>query len=236
MLLSSHNARGNLVLSSLSQADFARMELFLSSVQFRTRECIELINRKIENVIFPYRGLLSVIAYSKGKRHEAEAGVIGWEGMTGASVVLGVERPATTTIVQMDGDGRVISADNLRMLMEESPSLRETLLKGAYAFLAQSASTTLANARGKLDQRLGRWLLMAHDRCLGKDLHLTHEFLGLMLGVRRAGVTIALQTLEAEGLIAYSRGQIAIRDRDGLEEFCNGFYGMPEHELAHLTT
>jgi CRP-like cAMP-binding protein len=118
------------------------------------------------------------------------------------------------------------------VLMNESPSLRETLLNSVYVFLAQSASTTLANARGKLDQRLARWLLMAHDRSTGNDLRLTHDFLGLMLGVRRAGVTITLQSLEAQGLIAHSRTQITARNRDGLQEFCDGLYGMPERELA----
>jgi hypothetical protein len=229
------NSRGNKVLSSLSASDFSRIEPFLQTVQLRTRDCIEVINKRVENVVFPDRGLLSVIAVSTGKRHEAEAGVIGWEGMTGASVVLGVERPATNTIVQMEGDGRIISADKLRSLMDESPSLRDALLKNVYTFLVQSASTTLANARGRLDQRLARWLLMAHDRSTGSDLRLTHDFLGLMLGVRRAGVTIALQTLEAQGLIAHSRAQITVRDRDGLEEFCDGLYGMPERELARLS-
>ncbi len=229
-----HNARGNLVLSSLTESDFAGVEPFLEPVQFRLRECIETANRKIEKVYFPYRGLLSVIALSKNKRHEAEAGVIGWEGMTGSSIVLGWDSAATNIFVQIPGDGRSILADHLRELIAKSPTLRNSLLKHVYAFLIQASNTALANARGRLDQRLARWLLMAHDRMPGDGLQLTHDFLALMLGVRRAGVTIALHNLETLGLIAISRGQIIVVDRDGLEECCDGLYGVAERELNRL--
>lgn len=229
-----HNARGNLVLSSLNEADFADVEPFLEPVQFQVRECIETANRKTEKVYFPYRGLLSVIALSRNKRHEAEVGVIGWEGMTGASVVLGCEPAATNIFVQIPGDGRSILADHLRRLIAASPTLHVSLLKHVYAFLIQASNTALANARGRLDQRLARWLLMAHDRTPCDGLQLTHDFLALMLGVRRAGVTIALHNLERQGLIANSRGQIIIVDRDGLEHCCDGLYGVAERELNRL--
>jgi CRP-like cAMP-binding protein len=92
----------------------------------------------------------------------------------------------------------------------------------------------LANAEGRIDQRLARWLLMAHDRSPGDSLRLTHDFLALMLGVRRAGVTIALHQLESEGLISTARGTIRINDRAGLEQSAGGFYGAPERELNRL--
>lgn len=229
-----HNARGNLILSSLSPSDYARLEPFLEPVQFRWRECIEPANRKIEKVFFPYRGLLSVIAISRNRGHEVEAGVIGWEGMTGMPVILGTEPAATNIFVQIEGDGQSVATKYLRQLMKESSTLRDSFLKYVYAFFIQAANTALANARGRLDQRLARWLLMAHDRIPGDGLHLTHEFLAQMLGVRRAGVTIALQNLELQGLISNSRGQITIVNRDGLEECSDGLYGVAERELARL--
>lgn len=231
---SHHNTRGNLVLSSLSPSDYARIEPLLEPAFFRARACIEPSNRRVEKVYFPYRGVLSVIAASRNKGHEAEAGLIGWEGMTGMSVVLGSETTATSVFVQMEGDGRSLPASQLRQLIAQSPTIRDSFLKHVYAFLLQAANNALANARGRLDQRLARWLLMAHDRMPGDILRLTHEFLALSLCVRRAGVTIALQNLEAQGLISNSRGQITIVNRDGLEQCCDGLYGVAERELARL--
>jgi CRP-like cAMP-binding protein len=88
----------------------------------------------------------------------------------------------------------------------------------------QTTQTALANGRSKIEERLARWLLMAHDRLDGDDVPLTHEFLAVMLGVRRSGVTTALLELERKGLIAHRRSLITIPDREGLEESCNGTY------------
>jgi hypothetical protein len=112
--------------------------------------------------------------------------------------------------------------------MQISSSLRPRLLHYLDVFLMQSAQTALANAKGTVEQRLARWLLMAHDRLPGDDLRLTHEFVALMLGVRRAGVTVALHQLEASGAISTSRGAIAIIDRIALERDAGGFYGIPK--------
>ena len=99
----------------------------------------------------------------------------------------------------------------------------------------QSAHTALANATAKIDERLARWLLMAHDRVDGDEIPLTHEFLALMLGVRRAGVTVALQMLEGNGLVGSSRGVVHIINRRGLARLADGLYGTPEAEAARLT-
>jgi CRP-like cAMP-binding protein len=228
------NSRGNLVLSSLSPQDYSRIQPFLLSVPLRHRQCLEIANREASAVYFPYRGVVSVVAVSKGKRHEGEVGVIGWEGMTGASVVLGTGPSPHNIFVQVEGDGRSIAADDLRAVMAESPTLREAFLRYAHTFFVQAAHTALANARGRLEQRLARWLLMAHDRLPGDALRLTHEFLALMLGVRRAGVTIALQHLESEGLVSTARGLVTVVDRAGLEKCTDGLYGVPEDELGRL--
>lgn len=100
--------------------------------------------------------------------------------------------------------------------------------------MSQTAHTALANGQGKLEQRLARWLLMAHGRIDGDELPLTHEFLALMLSVRRPGVTVALQLLEHRALIAAKRGIITIRHRKGLTELANGLYGIAEAEYRRL--
>jgi CRP-like cAMP-binding protein len=98
------------------------------------------------------------------------------------------------------------------------------MLRYAYAFLAQTTTTALANGRSKIEERLARWLLMAHDRLGGETLALTHEFLGLMLGTHRPGVTLALQGQERAGFITTRRGKITILDRKALEKSSNGTY------------
>ena len=102
------------------------------------------------------------------------------------------------------------------------------MLRYAHTFLIQTSQTALANGRSKIEERLARWLLMAADRVEG-ELALTHEFLAIMLGVRRSGVTTALQELERSALIAHRRGYVTILDREGLEEMSNGTYTRPNY-------
>jgi CRP-like cAMP-binding protein len=97
-------------------------------------------------------------------------------------------------------------------------------LRAAHGFMIQTTQTALANGRSKIEERLARWLLMAHDRIRVNELCLTHEFLAMMLGVRRSGVTVALQGLERLGLISHRRGVITILDRKALERNSNGTY------------
>jgi len=119
--------------------------------------------------------------------------------------------------------------------MEKSRSLRDCFLHFAQAFMLQTAHTATANGRATIDERLARWLLMGHDRVDGDELPLTHEFIALMLSVRRAGVTVAIQKLEKKGLIKTKRGLIVVADRKALERAANGYYGVPEAEYRRLT-
>jgi CRP-like cAMP-binding protein len=108
------------------------------------------------------------------------------------------------------------------------------LLKYVQIFMVQTAQTAVANARATLPQRLARWLLMAHDRSSLEKLPLTHEFLALMMGVRRAGVTEALQELARLKLTTAVRGEITILNRRGIEKIAGGYYGVPEAEYRRL--
>jgi CRP-like cAMP-binding protein len=175
-----------------------------------------------------------VVAVGGGERLQAEVGVIGHEGMTGLASILGAERSPCEVFMQVEGQGHCIEPAHLDDLIEQSATLLGTLLLFAHTFLVQASYTALANAKGTLEERLARWLLMAQDRIDAKELVLTHEFLALMLGVRRAGVSVALQHYETQGLIATGRGSVTIEDRDGLEEAANGFYGAPEAEYERL--
>ena len=156
--------------------------------------------------------------------------MVGYEGMTGLSIVLGDDRSANETLVQSSGSALRISAKALRKVMGASQTFTATLLRYVHVFMVQGSQTALANGRGKLDERLARWLLMWHDRIRDDNLTITHEFLALLLGVRRQGVTVALHDLEGQGLIRSTRSLVRILDRDGLQRAANGFYGVPEAE------
>lgn len=149
---------------------------------------------------------------------EIEAAIIGSEGMSGISIVLGDDRSPYSTYIQSAGSGQRIDADRARKAMEESSSLRLHFLHFAQAFVVQTVQTALANGRAKVGERLARWILMCHDRSQGHDLSFTHEFLAIMLGVRRAGVTVALRELVNRGSISTRRGFITIKNRADLEK------------------
>src|SRR5213596_3388557 len=125
-----------------------------------------------------------------------------------------------------------ISAEALRNVMEKSRSLERAFLSYAHSFLNQATRTALSNGTATLEERLARWLLMANDRLGGDSVPLTHEFLSLMLGVRRAGVTVALHFLERKAVIRLSRGRIVVMDREGLRSSANGTYHAPEIEKS----
>jgi len=224
----------NRILSALSNKDLAILQPHLHPVPLKLRERLQSANRRVTDVYFLESGLGSVVAIGRGDRRQAEVAVIGREGMTGLPVVHGVDRSPCDVFMQIEGQGQRISADNLRTCMDKSITLFRTLLRFAHVFAVQSSYTALANSQGKLEERLARWLLMAHDRIEGDQLLLTHEFLALMLGTRRAGVTTAIGHYEEKGLIETARGAITLLDRQGLEECAKGLYGEPEAEFERL--
>ncbi len=160
--------------------------------------------------------------------------MIGREGMTGLAVVLGTDRTPNETFVQNAGEGTRIAAASLRRAIAQSRSLHHCFLLYAHTFGVQATHTARANGHSKLEERLARWLLMAHDRLEQDKLVITHEFLSLMLGARRPGVTVGLNLLENKGVIRIHRGVITIIDRTGLKRAANGAYGVPEAEFERL--
>jgi CRP-like cAMP-binding protein len=225
--------RSNRLLASLGNDDFDLLEPHLKSVSLELRKSLERPNRRIEAVYFPEAGFACVVAIQPNGK-ETEVGLIGREGMTGLPIVLGDDRSPHATYIQAPGKGRCIAAAELRQATRTSPSLRDSLLKFVQAFSVQTAHTAICNVQSRLDIRLARWLLMAHDRIGDETLPITHEFLSLMLGVRRAGVTQALHALREQGLIAYGRGLITVEDRKGMERKAGAVYGVPEAEYRRL--
>ena len=166
----------NHMLSWLPAHDFAQLAPHLSATQLPLRRSLEDANKPIKEVFFPEEGIVSVVATGTHDR-QSEVGLIGREGMTGINVVMGNDRSPHLSYMQAAGKGQSMKADALRQVMQDSPAIRISFLHFAQAFMVQASHTAVANGQGNVEERLARWLLMAHDRLEGDDLPLTHEFL-----------------------------------------------------------
>jgi CRP-like cAMP-binding protein len=223
----------NHLIRSLPEDTFAALAKELEPGPLAARTMLVEADKPVERVWFPESGLLSVVAVSRAGAR-IETGLIGLDGMSFPAVMLADDRSPNEVFVQCPGEGLWIAADRLRELVETAPALKRVLLRYVHSFMIQTAHTALADGRARLDQRLARWLLMAQDRYGRPDIPLTHEVLAAMLGVRRAGVTVALNGLERMSAIRMMRGVVWIEDRSILVTIAAGWYGTPEAEYERL--
>ena len=233
MTISDKNPYKNQVLHGMRPDDLALLAPHLSRVELNLRDRLESRQAPIQHVFFIEKGLASIVA-KVPKGRDTEVGIIGIEGFSAMSLVMGDSQSPHECFMQVPGYAMRISADLFRDAVEKSPTLHFYLLRFVQAMWVQCSYTALANARAKVEERLARWILMCHDRLDGDELPITHEFLSIMLGVRRPGVTVALQILEGKGLIRSTRGLVTMRDRRGLEIVADGTYSEPEAEYARL--
>lgn len=224
----------NRLLQALSADDLALLQPHLTPVTLDLRQGLEAPNRPVEYVYFLESGMASIVALAADER--IEVANFGREGASGLSVILGDDRSAHECFIQIAGKGLRLSSEALREAMRSSASLQQLLLRYAQFMMIQTARTAFTNGHGKLNERLARWLLMSHDRVDGDEVPLTHEYISLMLGVRRAGVTEALHMLEGRGAIRVRRCLITVVNRGLLERCAGEFYGVPEAEYRRLIT
>jgi CRP-like cAMP-binding protein len=222
----------NRLLASLSADDFASLRPYLEPVSLDTRQVLIEPNTPIAHVYFPEAGMSSVTNNSSGGK--IEVGVVGREGMVGLPIVLGIDRTPYEHFMQIAGHGWRIAVRDLEQAMGQNSSLHRHLLRYAQASHVQVSETAFANANSDVEARLARWLLMCHDRVEDDDIPLTHEFIAMMLGVRRPGVTVALHVLEGIQVIQAKRGLITVLDREKLEELADEAYGLSEAEYTRL--
>jgi CRP-like cAMP-binding protein len=175
------------------------------------------------NVYFPLTGFISLVSTLHGHQ-PLEMGMIGNEGMLGATLALGIDAVPLRAVVQGTGSALRLSTVQLRQALQNSEILLRTLNRYLYVLMTQLSQTTACTRFHKLEARLARWLLMTHDRAHADHFHLTHEFLADMLGVRRSGITVAAGVLQKRKIIRYARGQISILDRKALEAVSCGCY------------
>lgn len=224
----------NHLLSSLSKNDLALLLPKMQIVALKLRQEIETPGKALEHVYFPESGIASMIA-SLPRARDLEVGLFGRDGMSGSALLQYDDRSTYRTVVQMSGSAFRIDASDLVAAFSVRESMKILFTRFARALAVQVGSTAIANGHSKLEDRLARWVLLVHDRLDGDHLSFTHEHLARMLGVRRAGVTVALHILEGKGLIRSKRSEIIILDRGGLMVLADGAYGLAEEESVRLT-
>jgi len=174
-------------------------------------------------VYFPIGGIISLITIV-GRYRPLEMGLIGNEGMLGATLVLGVKAAPMQAVVQSAGTAWRMTAAQFQKTLHSTPALRRTIHRYLYVLLTQFAQSAACTHFHEIEPRLARWLLMTHDRAHADHFYLTHQVLAALLGVRRSGITLAAGALQQRGLIRYVRGDINILDRPGLEAAACGCY------------
>lgn len=223
----------NRLLSLLPDKDYRLLQPHLEAVVFKRNDVLAKPNEPCTCVYFLESGLASQVAITPENRR-LEVGIYGRDGVGPTAFILGVDQSPHQLFIQVEGHGFRIAMKTLLSIMEQSDTFRALLMRYVQVFSIQTAYTALSNGSGVIGERLSRWLLMCHDRIDGNNLGLTHEFLGIMLGVRRAGVTDAIHLLEGVNIIRATRGNIQILDRARLEDTAGDSYGVPEAEYRRL--
>jgi CRP-like cAMP-binding protein len=224
---------GNRLLDALTGEDFKRLHPHLDPVSWPAKQPLSAAGQPIEHVYFPQGGMVSMVT-PLADGAVIEVGLIGKEGLVGAPILLGADIAPSETMVQMPGAALKIAASLLREQVGRSPTLLALLLRYVQALHVQVSQSAACNGRHPLNERLARWLLMAHDRMDDDVLPLSHEYIAMMIGVRRSGVTVAVGMLKTAGLIRNSHGKIIILDRRGLEAVSCECYRIVRDEYARL--
>ncbi|AJC83359.1 Crp/Fnr family transcriptional regulator (plasmid) [Rhizobium sophoriradicis] len=222
----------NRLIRCLPDEAFRLVAAYLRHVDLPTGTPLVEANKPIEHVHFIESGLASMVT-SSADGNSLEVGNIGYEGISGYPVLLGIDRTPNRTFMQVAGSGLKLSVSRF-LSLQDNPEAHLLFLRYIHTRELQLAYSALAAARYHVHQRLARWLLMCHDRLIVDDMPLTHDFLALMLGVRRAGVTVQLHILEGMRAIKSTRGNVHIVDRRILLEVAGASYGVPEAEYERL--
>jgi CRP-like cAMP-binding protein len=227
------NHTTNRLLSLLGAEASPNFAAYLEPIEMPRDFKIAGLNEPITHYYFVDEGVASMVAaYADGKK--AEVGLVGCEGVAPLSGILGCETMPYEAMMQVPGKGRRIEACALAQICADSREAHFILLRYVQMLMTQTSYTALSNATHTVEVRLARWLLMCHDRVEKDEINLTHEFMSIMLGSRRSGVTDAIHILEGERLIFAKRGLVTVRDRAGLEAFAGEAYGAPEREYDRI--
>lgn len=224
---------GNWLLDSLSSDGYQRLVEYLKQVKFSLGEVIYESGAQMENVYFPTSSHVSLL-YTMINGATAEMGLVGNEGVVGVALFMGGDTTPNRAVVQGSGQALQLPATNLQTEFSRGGEFQHLLLRYTQALITQISQTAVCNRLHTVEQRLCRWLLMTRDRTQSDKLQMTQEFISNMLGVRREGVTHSAQVLQQRGFISYTRGQIAILDRKGMENCACECYQVVQAEHDRL--
>ncbi|HEX8474097.1 MAG TPA: Crp/Fnr family transcriptional regulator [Pyrinomonadaceae bacterium] len=209
--------RGNRIIAALSNEEQQRLTPHLESISLKQSEVLFRPDEQLQYVYFPVNSVVSLLTDLEDGTG-MEVGLVGREGVVGVSTFLGGSETKVAT-VQGEGAALRLRTGVLQEEFRKGGALQRVLLRYTHALMAQISQSVVCNIRHKAEGRMGRWLLMYHDRIEKDEFELTHEFMSHMIGVRRATVSEIAQTLQEMNFIRYQRGRITILDRKGLEEF-----------------
>ena len=225
----------NQLLAALPPDVFARVTPALDVVPLKLKEFLHQAGEPIEHVYFPGGGFVSVVTVLKDGSM-VEVATIGREGMLGASAALNGDPSPAATMVQAETDTCYkMAIDDFRSEMNRQGTFQHLVARYAQALVGFVMQSTACNAVHSVEQRLARWLLMAHDRIGKNEFPLTQEFVAMMLGASRPTVTIVAGTLQKAGLITYHRGHVRIVDREKLESASCECYRTATDLLKNVT-
>lgn len=223
----------NLLLDKLSADDFSHLEPNLKTVPFTQHSVLFEAEQAIEHVYFPAGGVVSLLVTLESGEM-VEAAMVGSDGVVGAAAALDGRISLSRGVVQLGGDIVVCSIDGLKSAAQRSPSLLALLIRHEQTVYSQAQQSAACFATHHIHARLCRWLLRARDLAGTDTLNFTQEYLADMLGVRRGSVTVVAHTLQAAGLIKYTRGKIQILDAEALQDGSCECYGTVKRHYASL--
>jgi CRP-like cAMP-binding protein len=226
----------NKLLAKVPADELKRLQPHLHEVRLEYMQVLSEPDESITQVYFPTRGVLSMVN-EPDSGDIVEFATIGNEGMVGVPVLLGSNSMPSRVMVQVAGSGFQIESKRFSEILKQTPAFNARLMRYVMALLNQVAQATSCNRLHEVQERCARWLLHTHDRVNGDSFMLTQEFLSQMLGVHRPTVTIAARMLQQAGLIRYTRGQIEVIDREGLEATaCSCYRTITDHYASLLET
>ena len=223
----------NRILAALPREEYDRLAPRCTIVHLGASAPVYDVNERIAQVYFPLTGVISVVALMADGAM-VESGTIGREGMTGLPLVYGGERSPLLTFAQVPGDHARLPVAAFREAATPGAALHRLAQQFTQAYYVLTAQSAGCNRLHPNEERCARWLLLTQDRTGADTFALSHEFLSMMLGSRRASITLAMSTLQRAGLITYRRGIVTIIDRPGLEVAACECYGIIQRAFAPL--
>lgn len=223
----------NLLLAHLPEEELEHLRPHMEQVRLSHGDRIILPHVPITEIYFPLNCLLSLVTTTQDGA-SVESGIVGREGMSGVPVLLDAAETTMPTFVQIPGEAIRLPASAVKELYERGGALRKILNRYIHTLIVVGSQSAACNRLHHIEARLARWLLMSGDGVGSDEVNITHEYLAVMLGVRRAGVSEAAGRLQEKNLIRYSRGNVLILDRESLKASACECYHVVRLEYGRL--